>query len=281
MLTHTSRASDEVVGEIPERRRAITAEKIAINAVMAGCAPEYMPVVVAAVEAMCDPASGPHGPTASTRGAGLLLIVNGPPVLALGINSGGNVFGPGVRANATIGRALRLIIMNCAGAYPGAADRATLGHPGKYSWCIGEDESDERWNPLHVERGFEASDGTVTTFWGMSPAQVDEHETRDPANIVGAIANAMTAPAPEFLRGREIVVVIAAEHRETIAGAGWSKDDVRECLHRAVPERTVESPDDFLVVAAGGTGGRFSAFSVNWGVKSGYAAVTKTIEILN
>lgn len=117
MLTHTSRASDEVVGEIPERRRAVTAEKIAINAVMAGCAPEYMPVVVAAVEAMCDPASGPHGPTASTRGAGLLLIVNGPPVLALGINSGGNVFGPGVRANATIGRALRLIIMNCAGAY--------------------------------------------------------------------------------------------------------------------------------------------------------------------
>ncbi len=147
MLAYTKRAGDDVVGEIPERRRAITAEKIAVNAVMARCASEYMPVVVAAVEAMCDPASGSHGPTASTRGAGLLIIVNGPPVASLRINSGGNVFGPGVRANASIGRALRLIIMNCAGAYPGAVDRATLGHPGKYSWCIGEDASDERWNP--------------------------------------------------------------------------------------------------------------------------------------
>ena len=281
MLAHTVYTGDQIVGEIPERRMLITAEKIAINAVMAGCASEYMPVVVASVEAMCDPASGPHGPTASTRGAGLLLIVNGPPVVSLGINSGGNVFGPGVRANATIGRALRLIIMNCAGAYPGAADRATLGHPGKYSWCIGEDESDERWDPLHLERGFEASDGAVTTFWGLSPVQVDEHETPDPDLIVRAIGNAMTASDSQFLRGREIVVVIAAEHRESIAGAGWSKADVRACLHRTVPNGTVESPDDFLVVAAGGTGGRFAAFSINWGVKSGYAAVTKQIEIEN
>ena len=265
----------------PERRRALSVEKVAINGVMAGCRPEYLPVLMAAVEAMCDPASGPHGPTASTAGAGLLLIVNGPPIAQLKINSGVNLFGPGRRANATIGRVLRLIIMNCAGAMPGEADRSTLGHAGKYAWCIGEDELDARWNPLHVERGFEASEGTVTTFWGLSPAQVDEHNTRDPARIVGAIGNAITAPDPEFLRGHEIVVVIAAEHRETIAGAGWSKDDVRECLHHAVPEGTVESPDDFLVVAAGGTGGRFSAYSVNWGVKSGCAAVTKTIEIQN
>ena len=123
-LGFTQRAPDEILGRVPERRRAISVEKVAINGVMAGCRPEYLPVLMAAVEAMCDPASGPHGPTASTAGAGLLLIVNGPPIAQLKINSGVNLFGPGRRANATIGRALRLIIMNCAGAIPSGLIRA-------------------------------------------------------------------------------------------------------------------------------------------------------------
>src|SRR3972149_9424796 len=156
---------------------------------------------------MCDSAAGGHGPTASTRGAGLLGIVNGPPVERLGINCGGNVFGPGARANATIGRAMRLIIMNCAGAYPGKADRATLGHAGKSSWCIGEDEGDPRWSPLHVERGLRPDQGAATTFFGMSTVQVSEHKSAHPEGIVDAIGRAMLSGGIPREGPREAVVV--------------------------------------------------------------------------
>ncbi len=277
-LGFTQRAPDEILGEVPERRRSISVEKVAINGVMAGCRPEYLPVLLAAVEAMCDPASGPHGPTASTAGAGLLLIVNGPPIAQLKINSGVNLFGPGRRANATIGRALRLIIMNCAGAVPGQADRSTFGHAGKYAWCIGEDESEDTWVSLHVERGFSRDQGALTTFWGLSTVQVGVTAGPEPESILKEIAHTVGAVAGGRASERQAVVVIAGEHRRAIAGAGWSKADVRDFLFRATPGPPVRSADDFLIIAAGGSAGPMSAFSLSWGVRSTHTSVTKAVE---
>src|SRR5262249_6322227 len=138
LLATVARDPGEIAGRLPERRRAVSVEKIAINAVMAGCQPEYFPVVLAAVEAMSDPACSLHAPSASTGGAAMLVVGHGPIAADLGVNHGVNLFGPGNRANATIGRAVRLVLINCFGAIPGALDRATLGHPGKYAYCIAE-----------------------------------------------------------------------------------------------------------------------------------------------
>ena len=149
-------APDEVVGVEPVRRRRITAEKLAIAAVMAGCLPEYMPVVVAIVKAMCEPQFGLHGCTASTGGSAPLIVVNGPIRTAIGMNATHNVFANGSRANATIGRSVRLFVLNVLGGHPGQLDRSTLGHPGKFTFCIAEDEEDSPWLPLSVERGIPA-----------------------------------------------------------------------------------------------------------------------------
>ena len=171
-LEAAGKASGEVVGEIPERRREITAGKVAANAVMAGCLPEYMPVVLAATEAMLAPPFNLVGPSSSMGGSAVLVIVNGPVAQKIGVNSRNNLFGPGNRANATIGRAIRLILMNACAAIPGLFDRSVIGHPGKYTYCIAEAESETHWNPLHVERGFKPDQSTVTVFASESPRQV-------------------------------------------------------------------------------------------------------------
>src|SRR2546426_6657089 len=172
--------SDVVLTE-PVRRRTITAEKVAINAVLAGCQPEDMPVLIAALEAMADPAFTLHGSITSTGGSATLLVVNGPIRHEIGLNSGANVFGPGWRANATIGRAIRLITLNCLGALPGVLDKSTQGHPGKYTYCIAEHEDASPWEPLHVERGFARASSVVTVFAAEGPHNVLTHygETAD------------------------------------------------------------------------------------------------------
>jgi hypothetical protein len=152
-LDGARRSPADVVGVEPVRRRRITAEKVAIAAVMAGCRPEYMPVVLAIVHAMCDPAFGLHGSTASTGGSAPFVVVNGPVRPALGMNATNNVLANGSRANATIGRSLRLLIINVLGGIPGQLDRSTLGHPGKFTFCIAEDEEDSPWPALATERG--------------------------------------------------------------------------------------------------------------------------------
>ena len=178
---------DQVVGSIPERRRVVTVEKLAANAVMAGCLPNYFPVVLAAAEAMLDPLFNLVGPSSSLGGSGILVIVNGPVVKRLGINSRNNLFGPGNRANATIGRAIRLTLMNACGAIPGLFDRSILGHPGKYTYCIAEAENDTHWTPLHVERGFHADESAVTVFACEGPRQV--RTAGGPENIITAVAD--------------------------------------------------------------------------------------------
>jgi len=162
MVAGAGRAPDEVIAEVDPRRGLATVEKIAVNAVMAGCRPAYMPVLVAAVEAVTDPEFNLHGIQATTNPVAPLLIINGPIRHALGINCGRNALGPGQRANATIGRALRLLLLHVGGGVPDKVDKSTLGMPGKYTFCLGESEEESPWEPLHVERGFRAEDSTVT-----------------------------------------------------------------------------------------------------------------------
>ena len=189
-LDAAGRSPAEILCTEPTKGRVITAEKAAINAVMAGCLPGYFPVVAAAVEAMNEPRFNLHAITASTAGAAVLAVVNGPIAGELGVNSGISLFGPGHRANATIGRALRLVIGNASGSVSGVIDKATLGHPGKYTWCIAEAEEVSPWEPLHVERGFSKDDSAVTVFAGLSQIQASYHESGRPEEILGSFTDA-------------------------------------------------------------------------------------------
>src|SRR6202795_2048690 len=172
MLGGTSRAREALVAEVPPNYGRATLEKLAVNAVMAGCRPEYFPVVLAALEAALDDNVRLYGIRTATNTSSPLIIVNGPIVKTLKLNARGNVFGQGNRANATIGRALQLILRNIGGDMPGETDMATHGHAGKLTFCIAENEDESPWDPLHVERGFMRSESTVTVIGGSSPQNV-------------------------------------------------------------------------------------------------------------
>jgi len=169
MLAGSGRPRDELLGTMPPNYGRLTVEKAAINAVLAGCRPEYLPVVVAAAESACDPAFNLHGVATSTHFAAPLIVVNGPIRTRIGLNSAFGVFGPGYRANATIGRALRLLMINVGGARPGEISMSTFGHPGRYTYCIAENEEASPWPPFHASRGFPAEVSTVTLFAGEGP----------------------------------------------------------------------------------------------------------------
>ena len=309
-LRYVDRDPSEIVGELPERRRQINVQKVAANAVMAGCLPEYFPVVLAATEAMLDPAFNLVGPSSSLGGAGVLLIVNGPVVQRLGINSRGNLYGPGNRANATIGRAIRLILMNAAAAIPGLFDRSVIGHPGKYSFCIAEADTETHWKGLHVERGFHPEQSAVTVFAGESPRQV--RSTGKPEAILYAIADTASSLGTSMstsgsvgspdqgVRQGQIVVTIAGNSQ---LWKDWTKEQVRSHL-RPLIRRTVADlkradvfsappelddankyvylipeSDDILVVFAGGEEANMSSVIPSWGPKVASLAVTREIKL--
>jgi hypothetical protein len=290
----------DAVGVEPVRRRRITAEKTAIAAVMAGCRPEYMPVVVALVRAVCEPAYGLHGCTASTGGSAPFVVVNGPIRREIGMNATHNALANGSRANATIGRALRLLIINVLGGIPGGLDRSTLGHPGKFTFCVAEDEEDSPWASLAAERGVPAGASAVTVLAAESPHQVMNEWTRDPREILDTYAAAIRANMLTYsIWAGNYALVIAKQQRDTITAAGWRKADIREYVFTAARVRRADwrrvgksavasrkdedavytalrSPDDLLVVAAGGPAGGFGVVVPPWyGAKS--LAVTKTI----
>ncbi len=301
MLDAAALAPDKEIGFITNRQVAVTAEKVAINAVMAGCKPEYMPVVVAAVEGVADPRWSYHGPATSTGGAGVLMIVNGPIARRLDFNSGDNLFGPGWRANATVGRALRLVMRNVIGTLPGRLDRGTLGHPGKYTYTIAENEVDSPWPALHVERGFRADQSTVTVMAAESPHQFYNQLSSTAAGILTTLCDDMRISG-NVMGQPNYVVVIAGEHMRTIAADGWSKADIRKHVFEhtqnslahlkrtgrlagavtAADETTLRpmlaSPEDILVVAAGGRAGSFSAYIPGWASRRTSEAVTKLIK---
>lgn len=302
------RSADEIVGKLPERRREISVEKVAANAVMAGCLPEYMPVALAAAEAMLDPKFNLVGPSSSLGGSGIMVIVNGPVVRELDINSRNNLFGPGNRANATIGRAVRLILINACAAIPGLFDRSILGHPGKYSYCIAEAENETHWNPLHVERGFERAQSAVTVFACESPRQARASGAPDTilntaADVASALGTSLstvgsTDDKSAVVRQGELALVISGE---SYVWEGWSKRDIREALQPKI-RRTladikragevsgevtdadeshwlplIAEPDDILVVFAGGEERTMCAVIPSWGPKVSSTSVTKAI----
>ena len=307
-IDYVGRPKDEVIGSVPERRREITVGKVAANAVMAGCLPQYLPVVLAATEAMLDPRFNLVGPSSSLGGAGILAIVNGPVTRELGINARNNLFGPGNRANATIGRSIRLVLMNACAAVPGLFDRSILGHPGKYSFCIAEAETDTHWNPLHVERGYNADQSAVTVFACEGPRQVRSGDNpqfiiNNVADVASSLGTSMstvgsTGDTSAVVRQGEIAVVVAGDSQ---VWDGWSKDDVRKALHprltRSVadlkragevvgdirPEdetarlSLVPEPEDILLVFAGGEERTVCAVMPSWGPKVSSTAVTRLV----
>jgi hypothetical protein len=300
MLEAAGLEPDHHITFITNRNVAVTAEKAAINAVMAGCRPEYFPVVAAAVEGIGDPKWAYHGPGTSTAGAAVLMIVNGPIARELEINAGDNLFGPGWRANLTIGRAVRLIMRNVCGSRPGTLDRGTLGHPGKLSYVIAENELDSPWTALHVERGFRAEQSTVTVMAAEAPHQFYNQLSNTAAGVLTTLADDMRISG-NVMGQPQYALVIAGEHMRTIANDGWQKADIREFVFEhtqnshAHLKRTqrmagavlpgddtrmrplVETPDDNLVVAAGGRAGAFSAYIPGWASKRSSQAVTKEI----
>ena len=218
-------APDAIVGIEPVRRRRIPAEKVAIAAVMAGCRPEYLPVVVATIKAMCEPEFGLHGVTASTGGSAPFVVVNGPVRLSLGMNATHNVLGNGSRPNATIGRALRLLILNVLGGIPGQLDRSTLGHPGKFTFCLAEDEEDSPWLPLATERGMPPGASAITVLAVESPHQVMNEWTHEPRDIAETYAAAIRANMLTYsIWAGNYAVVVPKQHRQIFAEAGWSKN---------------------------------------------------------
>ena len=228
MLAGTSRQPGDVVADVPPNLAPATVEKVAINAVMAGCKPEYLPVVIAAVEAACTDAFNLHGVLATTYFVGPLVIVNGPIRHEIGLNCGRNVFGQGTRANATIGRALQLVVRNVGGGRPGEVDMSTLGQPGKFGACIGELEELSCWEPLHVERGFDREQSTVTVFAAEAPRAIRDQLSRNSRSLAASMGFSLEAIAHVKLHGMDqALLVVSPEHARTFERDGFSKDDLR------------------------------------------------------
>jgi hypothetical protein len=230
-LAQTSRDPNEVIWYMDQVKRGCTVEFAAINAVMAGCRPEYFPVVLAALEATVDEGIPGTGGWQSTTGGGPMLIVNGPVRHELGFNCTGNVLGPGFRANATVGRAMRLIIMNAYGIRPHQLDQSTHGWPGKTSLCIGENEEDSPWEPLHVELGFDPGQSVVSALHTRSCEYVNNRITEDPHKILDDIADTVTRTGSMTPRRyKRVGLVMGPVHANLLARGGLSKQDVKEYL---------------------------------------------------
>jgi len=248
MLSGTGLDPQEVVAVVPPDLIECTVEKVAINAVLAGCRPEYLPVVLAAVRAACTDEFNAHGVLATTMPVGPIVIVNGPVRRRIGMNSGVNVLGQGNRANSTIGRALQLVIRNVGGGRPGGVDRATHGNPGKVGLCFAEDEEGSPWEPFHVSQGFEAATSTVTLFAGEGSRGLVDQLSREPESLARSFAACLrTVQHPKLPAGFDAVFVIGPEHARVFRTAGWSRADL---LHRL--EELLLLPGSELVRGAGG-----------------------------
>ena len=233
MLAATPLESQHVIGEIPPNWGSATVEKLAVNAVMAGCRPEYLPVVIASVEAICDPVFNLYAIQATTHPCAPLIIVNGPICEELGLHGGSGAYGPGWQANATIGRAVRLVQLNVGGAYPGVGDMSTQGAPSKYTYCVAENEEANPWEPLNIERGFRGDQSTVTVLAGEPPHNINDHSGRTAEDILTIIAGAISVTgANNAYTGGETLLALGPEHAATIANDGFGKREIREWLHK-------------------------------------------------
>jgi hypothetical protein len=308
LIAHVGRDPQESLGAIPPRGGAATIEKLAINAVMGGCRPEHFPVVIAAIEAMLDPVHNLNGVLQTTHMCVSLVIVNGAIARELGMNSRDGVFGNGYRANAAIGRAARLALWNLGGAFPWDTDKSTLSHPGEYAFCIAEEEQDNPWLPLHVDRGLPADSDAVTVFACEGPHSVFCYGT--PEEMLHVLTDSLCTLGNNNIQVLgQTLVVLNPLNAEEFARRGWSKDDVRNYLweHARRPLAEVRacgatheqfrrmerdagryprrydldnpttrvpvtaSPEDIHIVVAGGRS-YFAAVLPGWGGFGGFAA---------
>ena len=292
MLAGAGLQPSDVVAVEGIRGKTFVAETVAVNAVMAGCKPEYMPVIVAAVQAVSEPQFNFHANSTSTNGVGVLVLVSGPIAKSIGINSGTVLMGHGYRANATIGRAISLLKVNAYGSVPHDMDKSTFGHPGQYTFCFAEDDDVIPWEPLRVEKGFSVDTSTVTVFAANSPLQVSTHNYSQPDEFLSIVSDAIQGMG---LGPSEIVVAISPEILEYVRSSGWTKAQIKEFifknihrtglgwnahyrtehifsgddLYRSIP--VVPSPDHLTLVGGGGAAGAFVSIIGAWG---GVSSVT-------
>ncbi len=298
MLAGTRRDSQEVVAVLPPNLAEATVEKVAINAVMAGCKPEYLPVVIAALEAMATDDFNVHGVMATTMGAAPVLVVNGPIRERIGMNMKMGALGQGNRANATIGRAVRLAIRNIGGARPGGTERSTMGNPMKFTMCFAEWEERSDWTPMHVERGFAADDSVVTVLCMTSgPTLMVDQTSRTASQLAGSLGQCLESlHHPRAHNAGDALIVVAPEHVDTLVRDGYNKDSIRQRIQEvtATPMRELAaddisgvgvpadkiaamseeqldrraakfaSTDNIHIVVAGGDAGKFSAAFHGW-----------------
>jgi hypothetical protein len=284
MLRHTVRGPQELVARVAPGYGAATVERIAINAVLAGCEPEYLPVLIAAVEAVAAPEFNLQAIQATTNPVAVWMVINGPVAAQLDVNAACNCVGQGSWANATMGRALRLVLQNVGGALPGGMDRATHGQPGKYTFCCAENEAESPWDALHVERGHAPGTSTVTVVGAEGTMNMNTH-SKDADELLRVIAETMRhPPSNEYCHGGEPWLMLGPEHAQILAAGGYDKSRVKEKLWmlsrmpaasmsardllRVRDSRTGElgeitpetllpiarRPEDIMVVVAGGAG---------------------------
>ena len=289
MLQGTTRRPDDIVAVVPPDLVECSVEKVAINAVMAGCKPEYLPVVLAALEAACTDKFNIHGVLATTMPVGPVIVVNGPIRRAIGMNSGMNVFGQGNRANLTIGRALQLVVRNVGGGRPGEVDRATHGNPGKIAFCFAEDEEGSPWPPLSTDFGAAPGTNTVVLVTGEGPRTIVDQLSRDPESLSRSLAASLrTLHHAKIVTAFDCLLAIGPEHARVFRQAGWSKETVVGRLHEllqisgnelvrgaggiaeGVPEHLRGAtlpkfrPGGLRLVHCGGTAGLFSMMIGGW-----------------
>ena len=289
MLSGSERDAAEIIGNMPPDNVPCTIEKLAINAVMAGCKPEYFPVVIASVEAALQDPFCMHGLLCTTYFSSPVMIVNGPVTKQIGMNSGINSLGQGNRANATIGRALQLIIRNVGGGVPGFIDRSCMGNPGKYTFCFAEDESDEDWLSLAMDHGFDRKDSVISLFAGDGLQAVLDQHSRTPQSLAKSIAMSLRSVVHGKICGRaDAILVVSPEHRRVFREGGWNKEDLRKALDkelmmpgseliRGANEIAEGMPLKFKdkmlskfrdgglhIVTTGGSAGMFSAIISGW-----------------
>ncbi len=304
MLSGTTRAPGEVVGVIPPDNAPCTVEKVAINAVMAGCKPEYLPVVLAAVEAACLDEFCMHGLLATTYFSGPVIIVNGPVVNEIGMNWSTNALGQGNRANSTIGRALQLVIRNVGGGKPGGVDRAALGQPGKVGFCFPEREHDSFWESLALERGFAPDESTVTLFAGAGVYGIADQKSREPESLTRSIVMTLrTVHHGKLFGAADAILIVTPEHMRVFREAGWSKARFRESLDQSLsvdgaelvigaadiaegmPEKFARRRvskfrrDGLLIVHTGGAAGMWSAVIGGWPASGPRGSVPVTVAV--
>jgi hypothetical protein len=307
MLAYCDRPPEQPVAKLAPRYGEATPLRVAANAVMAGCLPEYFPLVLTALEAMAEEPYNLYGTQATTHSCAPLIIVNGPIARELGINCGHSALGSGTRANATIGRAVRLSLVNIGGAIPAIGDMATYGTPTKYTYCAAENEAASPWEPLHVERGFPATASTVTVLACEGPHNINDHESKTAEGILKTIAGTIaTVGQNNAYHDSDPVVLFGPEHAATVAAEGLSKQDVKRYLYdharialgkfshenierrmrikfperyaKAGPEAQVpmvQRPENYNIVVIGGAG-KHSAYIPTFG---GTRSVTRALKL--